>query len=117
MRYHHNRSGKLIEIEAIERDRGKFQICTAALFRCPQQDHTSVIPGRMSSQVGKSFIGSHQPAPLILDSGPEDIIGNSLPTLPHNRKCVMAPRNKEVGYLMRQIFVEFETRAQWPLVR
>jgi hypothetical protein len=74
LRDNDNCPGKLIEVHLPERNAGKLQVCAPPLFLGPEKNDTGVIPRRMVSQIGKSFVGGNQPSTLTLNPRPEDVI-------------------------------------------
>jgi hypothetical protein len=114
MRHDHDRTLNLIEIKPLERDCGKLQVGAPALFLGPQQDHTSVASGRMPPQISEPFIRRHEPSPLSLDTGPEVVVGYSLPALPNYSHCVMASRGHQVDSLSGQVFVDLNACTHRP---
>ena len=71
----------------------------------------------MSAQVGKALVSSDQPAPLILNARPQNIVGRSLPALLRYRRRVVSPSDQQVGNLTRQILVHLHPARSVPPVQ
>jgi hypothetical protein len=65
----------------------------------------------MSAQIGDALIGGNQPTLLHLDTRPEGIVGQALPTLVQRRHRIMAMRAQHLSDLPGQVLVHLDARA------
>ena len=104
-----------VEIQAFKRQAHQVQESPTAFYSRPQQQHAGVCSRRISSQVGERLVACNEPASLSLNADPQELVGDSLPSLTNDRRSIVPMLRQCLGHLPWQILVNLDGNQRRPL--